>query len=520
MVNWFESEHVSPFHLAQKYFLEVLISDFSLRRDGKGNRLDVWFDETSPAIWSNRGKFEIRKLMGPSFREKVQKYQRKLDDFLIEDKGSNLEIDDRDFAFRYASGGVLPILRIGDDEYYCLFYRDIDPIGWNIANGGCENLYELLDPLATMERELREELIIVDPRNRKKYIYVSGAYKHINLPEFAVAQELLQKRFSQLDLPEFDELDIPLKWFNGPDCLHVQVGDDEPREVKDCFLNINAEDYGIEIDKVAKIHLDEDVILCDGEMMEDRLVNTPVGLFKVERLNEEIFDRSEFIPDLFYFNAERRQGADLARTLRDEFFPHIRPVRSVQAINDYQAERRKYSLCPVTKRIIKRFLKLQQVPVPAARPGPFDVFISFSSEDIDVAELVYEFLTRKLHVKAFFYKESRGNGYFSSAIEDALDSAKILVAVGTDPKNFKRPWVDFELKLFNNDILNRRKPDKAKFVSYISGFEPDMLPPPLKLYTAVTFDRSNPGKSLPELAKQLAGSGIFGTALGESGNAT
>jgi hypothetical protein len=47
-----------------------------------------------------------------------------------------LHFKDPLFPFRYASGGVLPILRIGRKEFFCFFYRDIDPVGWNIANGG------------------------------------------------------------------------------------------------------------------------------------------------------------------------------------------------------------------------------------------------------------------------------------------------------------------------------------------------------------------------------------------------
>jgi len=43
-------------------------------------------------------------------------------------------------------------VRIKEEEYYCLFYRDIFPVGWNIANGGSDNNEELLNPLLTIER--------------------------------------------------------------------------------------------------------------------------------------------------------------------------------------------------------------------------------------------------------------------------------------------------------------------------------------------------------------------------------
>jgi len=62
------------------------------------------------------------------------------------------------------------VIRCNDRDYYCLFYREIAPVGWNIANGGAESVAELLDPLATIERELREELIIVEPAAGHRYV--------------------------------------------------------------------------------------------------------------------------------------------------------------------------------------------------------------------------------------------------------------------------------------------------------------------------------------------------------------
>lgn len=76
--------------------------------------------------------------------------------FIYDDKffANSFLHNDENFPFRYASGGTLPILRMEGQGYYCFFYRDIFPIGWNIANGGCCTREELLNPQMTIEREL------------------------------------------------------------------------------------------------------------------------------------------------------------------------------------------------------------------------------------------------------------------------------------------------------------------------------------------------------------------------------
>ena len=50
--------------------------------------------------------------------------------------------DDPAFPFRFGNGGTLPVVRLADRDYYSLFYREVAPIGWNIANGGAESAAE------------------------------------------------------------------------------------------------------------------------------------------------------------------------------------------------------------------------------------------------------------------------------------------------------------------------------------------------------------------------------------------
>jgi hypothetical protein len=498
-MDLFSLDLVRPLETAENHFLEILISRFSICRRGQGSELSVYFDSNIPAIWTRHAKNDVKRMI-PEFARKSGIYQNELDAFLLKSEGDIYDFNDPLFPFRYASGGTLPIMRIGGKEYYCLLYREIFPVGWNIANGGCDNKNELLNPVDTIERELREELIVTDLKNKNRYVFEADAGKPVDRVEFAVARRFWQEHFG-VDLPIFDEIIIPLKWLEGPDFVTVRYASDEPRTHAGIFLNINAEDYGIEVDKIAKINLDEDVTLCDGEIIGDSLVNAPLGLFDVDRLNREVSDGGkEFLPDYFFYNARRYEGKHLEHVITSDFLPHTDYFRIQAEIDAYQSTERKFDLCPVTRRIIERYLAVQS-PVPVVPSGDFDVFISFATEDMQIARTVFQFLRRR-KIKAFFSEETVDDPNFPRAIDNALDKAECLIAVGSSTDNLKKPWVEYEWRSFYNDILNRRKID-ARVVSFISGISPADLPRPLRVNEAIVFDPENLGLSLQKLAKYV-----------------
>ena len=230
----------------------------------------------------------------------------------------------------------MPILRIGSNEYYSLFYRSIFPIGWNIANGGCDNRFELLNPPDTIERELREELMIVDVTQKRRYVFAGDEEKPFDHPSFAAARRFWETNPILKDFVSFEETPILLKWLQGPDCLTVQHGDNEARTIKDCFLNINAEDFGIELDKVAKIHLDENAILLSGETIGNTLENAVVGLFEVNRLNRELIEgKGEYFPDYFFYDAKHWEVEKLQEQI-SAGVNNLRFLRTAKELTGYQ----------------------------------------------------------------------------------------------------------------------------------------------------------------------------------------
>ena len=87
-----------------------------------------------------------------------------------------------------------------------------------------------------------------------------------------------------------------------------------------------------------------------------------------------------------------------------------------------------------------------------------DVFISFKNSDendcrtIDskIAKKLYEFLTKK-GLRVFFSNielEFTGKAQYSKVINEALDSSRFLIVVGSSYKNLNSEWVYYEWDSF------------------------------------------------------------------------
>jgi hypothetical protein len=323
---------VLPLDDAEPAFLEVLLSRFTLerKRNGGGVELRVAFDGSTPAAWNRRGREAVRRRI-PRFRERAARYKAQLDRILIDGRRGAFRHDDPRFPFRWASAGALPIVRIGRTDYYCLFFRDVFPIGWNIANGATGTRGELLDPLTTLERELAEELVIGDPRRRRRHV---------------------------------------LNWEAAPDRVTVRMGS-QTRVLRDCFVNVNAGDFGIELDRVVRIRLSEGAVLRDGEMSGERALNRPVGLFEVSRVRDGLAaGRRSFLPDRFFHDGRPHPGVSFSRFLNEVLLIDIKSWRSGSDIALFlnTTDDARVRLCPVTDTIIRRHMR--ETRKTAARQSP------------------------------------------------------------------------------------------------------------------------------------------------------
>jgi hypothetical protein len=119
----------------------------------------------------------------------------------------------------------------------------------------------------------------------------------------------------------------------------------------------------------------------------------------------------------------------------------------------------------------------------------YDIFISFKNldesgvptRDAELAKEVYDFLTSK-DLGVFISTvtlEELGVSDYKKAIDDALDTASIVVAVGTSIENLNSRWVSYEWDSFYKDILNGVKP-RGRVFTYVEGLLPTQLPRSLR----------------------------------------
>ena len=349
------NDHVGELHTFERDFLQVLLHEFSLFRSEHGVQLEVAFDHRSPTIATREARRFVR-LNTPGFDKTGAKLEKRLRQVYSGERPA-FNHKDEEFAFRYASGGTLPILKIDGIEYYCLFLRGLHPIGWNLANGGCNSVEELCDPTKTIMRELQEELIVVDSSNW--YSFGSVGNDSFERPEFAVARDYWNQQFDKLCLLHFDQLDrrtLRVPESEGPDFLTVHFMRDRPLSYDSLFVSVSTEDYGIEVDRALVLPpLSSDgLALCDGEINAAGSVNRPVGLFRTESFDAS----SRLIPEFFYYTGKRNEGDVFEDIIRKLVIPDMKesnPALPEHVIPEFKkAAKEGFKLCPIARRLIPR----------------------------------------------------------------------------------------------------------------------------------------------------------------------
>jgi hypothetical protein len=130
-------------------------------------------------------------------------------------------------------------------------------------------------------------------------------------------------------------------------------------------------------------------------------------------------------------------------------------------------------------------------------PTLYDVFVSCkvteqgraASRDLDLATEIYHYLSAR-SISIFLGTielQRRGVSAFKSAIDEALDSSRVLVVVGTSRDNIESDWVRYEWDSFINDILSGVKTGCGVF-TYIDGFSPSELPRSLRSHQVISHD--------------------------------
>ena len=216
-----------------------------------------------------------------------------------------------DRPMRWSSAGALPIARWRGDEWFVLTFRGINPVGWNLFNGGSESSAEWTDLAGLGFRELCEELIIVDrppidedglPQpgvaHRPLQLNILGGdpstYRRLSSSRFVRDHHELRSRQDDLAIQEAGH-DHRVEVNTVPTQFSVRVIDNGPYRAIDSIqsnliISVNPIESGIECITAYRFDLRDDDYLIFGEVLEDldTLAREPIMLLKREYL-ESLF---------------------------------------------------------------------------------------------------------------------------------------------------------------------------------------------------------------------------------------
>ncbi|NJE75329.1 hypothetical protein [Thermococcus sp. ES12] len=332
--------YVQRRHLTEKYFwkkwaFSIVVLRNKLEMNYRGGKYTLKIDLTgqSYGIYNNDGK----KFLKTHFFEKAKEQYKDIEKDFIEwikyKKLLNTKI--RETPFRWASAGVLPIVKIGKKYYIMLIFRTIPPIGWNLPLGASETKSEYKNLRELMLREFHEEVLIVnrkallqyirDPQQRKiefKNFTVRGCSTYLppqtldELYEHLKRHVSLREKIDEMVLSTDEEQIVVLHPVETPFEVEITYDTEEYRQqksiVSDVIFTINPFEQGIDILGVYEIELDENVYPLTGELTKvierkthnvtgEIFIREPILLLSIDKVremfkNENLFN--EYLKDL------------------------------------------------------------------------------------------------------------------------------------------------------------------------------------------------------------------------------
>ncbi len=311
----FNSEQKLP---GQVFAAEILKRPVLLSRNADGIHVSIDRNDVSDAVYTTAGKNLLCRsvLTGPRLDE-ATRLDHEIHRFMMGgSETSTLEISTERFPLRWASGGVLPVVQWQGVTWSPFFFRDIPPVGWNIAAGSSDSDDELRRPLSFGLREFIEETIVLS-RPPKPGVEISvktfpGLLEdnpaQLKTALSSVNRHLeIRSREDGLTLLPFSmdgvepERQIKARFAPTRTRLSVKSGDGE-EELANLLVCFNLLELGIEVMSVIHYDLDENEYLLDGEMLtpaggKAELIRMPVALISHAYL-KEMFGRNE--TDLVY----------------------------------------------------------------------------------------------------------------------------------------------------------------------------------------------------------------------------
>jgi hypothetical protein len=295
----------------QVFAVEILKRPVRLGRSPGGVEVTVDRTGVTRAVYTTAGKNRLcRDVLAGERREEAERLDRAVHRFMMSGEDiPSLEIPTDRFPLRWASGGVLPVVRWRGDTWIPFFFRDIPPVGWNIAAGSSESEEELRRPLSFGLREFVEETIVLSRPPKPGVQIPARTFPGLLSDDVAQLRRAIdtvnhhleiRSREDGLNLSPFDtggiepERAIEARFVPTKTHLRVRNADGE-EELSNVIVCFNLLELGIEVMSVVTYELEDDDDLLDGERLtpaggKAELIRMPVALISHAYL-AEVFGR-------------------------------------------------------------------------------------------------------------------------------------------------------------------------------------------------------------------------------------
>ena len=262
------------------YAIVMLFNEIKITKERLGKkqvfRLHVDLRNQSYGIYNNSGKSFLRHEWGSTsmFRTKCSDRSKRIKDFFDNPKKLEHKINCKSLPLRWASGGFLPVIKWRKKRWIALFFRDLNPIGWNVANGASENKEEYKDIDHLIIREFGEELLILDntPIEDCRYIPFDfpDAGKNKLMKKFTKQHLELRTLHDGIYIEKTSEYQTKIRILDTPFRLfieyHLPSFKTSHYEIPNILFQINPTEFGIEILRICEFEIPDDSYLLDGEI--------------------------------------------------------------------------------------------------------------------------------------------------------------------------------------------------------------------------------------------------------------
>jgi len=249
--------------------------------------------------------FEFSKNYSEWFKERLEEFN--------DPKTKKVRIANSEYPLELLTGDSYPILVMQEKLYFVQIYRDIYPKGWLMPGGCPKNMHEILNPKLTIDRELSEEVIVLDKDNTYYglAINISDQEEQIqkNLKSWRLKPKATKKVLPVIIKPSYctaERIDIAYRKTKAR-TNNVVVGID---------CDVGSISVGTYLRYDLPIRL-QDIRIFDGEKSGKTLLNRPVRLMKVQSMSTPavslaaIFSRGDNIFSAGYVTEEAEKRTSI-----------------------------------------------------------------------------------------------------------------------------------------------------------------------------------------------------------------